>query len=327
MSGALTSIPVTDERGLAAAVRQARREARACGFSAAECCTLATAVSELAMNILRYAGRGELRIERAEAPDRLGLRIEALDDGPGIADPERALEAGYSTGGSLGLGLPAVRRATDELAIESRPGAGTRVRAIKWRALRALEHGFCVRPLLDPPRCGDAVWRGERGPVTVLAIIDVLGHGAAAHVLAERIVALLEESTESDPEGLMRTIAAAIRGSRGAALGLCALDRGNGTLRHCAIGNTVTRICGRAERHLVSRSGVVGGIMPAPRAFEARLRGGELLLMYSDGVRDRFTRADLGTAAASPRRAACAVVRRFGRRSDDAACLAARFAA
>ena len=93
---------------------------------------LATAISEIARNITAYAQRGELRLDVIHDGGRRGIRVVAVDEGPGIEDVEKALTDGYTTGGGLGLGLPGARRLVDEFAIETSPGEGTRVTLIKW---------------------------------------------------------------------------------------------------------------------------------------------------------------------------------------------------
>ncbi len=114
-------------------VRQAGRDlALALGFTRGEAALVATAISELARNILQYAGEGEVTLRTVGDGPRRGLTIIATDAGPGIPDLERAQMDGYSTSGGLGLGLPGVRRLMDELEVQSRPGEGTRVVARKW---------------------------------------------------------------------------------------------------------------------------------------------------------------------------------------------------
>jgi serine/threonine-protein kinase RsbT len=94
---------------------------------------LATAISEIARNITAYAQRGEVRIDVIQDGGRRGIRVVAVDQGPGIDDVERALTDGYSTGSGLGLGLPGARRLVDEFDIQTAPGEGTRVTLVKWR--------------------------------------------------------------------------------------------------------------------------------------------------------------------------------------------------
>jgi serine/threonine-protein kinase RsbT len=113
--------------------RQAGYElARQLGFSLTDVTMIATAISEIARNITSYAGRGEVRVGVQYRDGRKALVVRAEDDGPGIADIERALEDGYSTGRGLGLGLPGARRLMDRLIVDSAPGRGTIVEMWKW---------------------------------------------------------------------------------------------------------------------------------------------------------------------------------------------------
>nr|WP_246345350.1 ATP-binding protein [Conexibacter arvalis] len=93
---------------------------------------VATAISEIARNITAYAGSGEIVVRPVELNGAHGLEVVARDAGPGIADVERALQDGYTTGGGLGLGLPGARRLMDEFEIVSQPGVGTTVTMTKW---------------------------------------------------------------------------------------------------------------------------------------------------------------------------------------------------
>jgi serine/threonine-protein kinase RsbT len=135
-------VPVADSVRVAidsdADVVTARQEARSMGaelgFSSTDLTLLATAISELARNITTYAGRGEVALRVVRARGREGIEVLASDEGPGIADVELALQDGYTTGNGLGLGLPGARRLVDEFELDTAPGAGTRVRLVKWRA-------------------------------------------------------------------------------------------------------------------------------------------------------------------------------------------------
>jgi serine/threonine-protein kinase RsbT len=107
------------------------------GFSITDVTMIATAISEIARNITSYAGRGAVRVAVEDREGRKALVVRAEDDGPGIADIERALEDGYSTGRGLGLGLPGARRLMDRLVVESARGHGTVVEMWKWVPSRA----------------------------------------------------------------------------------------------------------------------------------------------------------------------------------------------
>lgn len=106
--------------------------ARALGFSLTDVTMIATAISEIARNITSYAGRGVVQVAVQDREGRTALVVRAEDQGPGIADIDRALEDGYSTGRGLGLGLPGARRLMDRLVVESTPGRGTLVEMWKW---------------------------------------------------------------------------------------------------------------------------------------------------------------------------------------------------
>jgi serine/threonine-protein kinase RsbT len=104
----------------------------ALGFSSTDQTLIATAISEIARNIVSYAGRGSVLFSRIERQGRRGIEIVANDNGPGIANIELAMRDGYSTGKSLGFGLPGARRLVDELEIVSTVGVGTTVTLRKW---------------------------------------------------------------------------------------------------------------------------------------------------------------------------------------------------
>ena len=126
-------LPIRDELDARRAALEATQYALDAGFPETGSRMIATAVSELVRNILKYAGSGEIWLRQVEGRRGRGVEIEAADQGPGIADVEAAMRDHYSSSGTLGLGLPGVKRLMDEFAVESNPGEGTRVKAVKWR--------------------------------------------------------------------------------------------------------------------------------------------------------------------------------------------------
>ncbi|MDQ3212391.1 MAG: anti-sigma regulatory factor [Acidobacteriota bacterium] len=115
-------------------VRQAvRQQAVELGFNLIDQTKIVTAASELARNTMTYGGGGLVRLESLEEGARRGLRLVFEDKGPGIANLELALKDGYTTGNGLGLGLSGARRLSNEFAIDSRLGEGTRVTIVRWR--------------------------------------------------------------------------------------------------------------------------------------------------------------------------------------------------
>jgi RNA polymerase sigma factor (sigma-70 family) len=126
------SVRIMGDPDIVEARKAARELASRLSFSRTDLTLIATAVSEISRNIVRFAGRGEVVIELLEQP-RAGVRIVARDAGPGIADVEDALTDGFSTSHGLGLGLPGARRLMDEFAVVSEMGRGTTVTMTKWR--------------------------------------------------------------------------------------------------------------------------------------------------------------------------------------------------
>ena len=132
-----TRIAIESDSDVVTARQRARELAADLEFTSTDQTLLATAISEVARNITTYAVRGEVILDTVrDNGGREGIRVVARDDGPGIADIERALQDGYTSGGGLGIGLPGARRLVDEFAIESAPSEGTTVTLVKWSRSR-----------------------------------------------------------------------------------------------------------------------------------------------------------------------------------------------
>lgn len=127
-----TRVIVQGDGDVVMARQRARELAAGLGFTSTELTLLATAVSEVARNIVSYAKRGEIILNVVAEAGRQGVLVVAQDDGPGIADIDQAMRDGYSTGMSLGLGLPGARRLMDEFDVQSTVGVGTVVTMTKW---------------------------------------------------------------------------------------------------------------------------------------------------------------------------------------------------
>lgn len=127
------SVPISSDSDIVAARQKGRALAAQMGFASTDLTLIATAISELARNIVLYARRGEIVLKSAEDGQRRGIIVMARDEGPGITDIPQAMQSGYSTSGSLGLGLPGVRRLMDEFEIVSEVGKGTTVTVKKWK--------------------------------------------------------------------------------------------------------------------------------------------------------------------------------------------------
>jgi serine/threonine-protein kinase RsbT len=126
-------IPIRSDADVVTARKQGRELAAQAGFSATELTIIATAISEIARNIVMFANRGEILVSLVGENSRQGVTVIARDAGPGIPDLERALQDGYSGYGGMGLGLPGSRRLMDEFEISTEVDKGTTVTMTKWR--------------------------------------------------------------------------------------------------------------------------------------------------------------------------------------------------
>ncbi|MFM7314216.1 MAG: ATP-binding protein, partial [Cyanobium sp.] len=195
------------------------------GLTALDRAALGTVIAELGSNILKYGGDGDIRICRVHDGDREGVLVEAQDHGPGIPDVERALQEHYTTGNTLGLGLPAVRRMSDELTIHTAEGEGTQVSALRWvrpergagpRPIRPatpsgagqavrnrprqetaqpprpipcrVERETRLRPCYPEQLSGDQILTAQAGELWLQGIVDGCGHGPEAHAAATAVV-------------------------------------------------------------------------------------------------------------------------------------------
>jgi len=126
-------IPINTDIDVVAARQKGRELATVLGFVSTDSTLLATAISELARNIIRYANNGEILISSVQSGDRVGITVVARDKGPGIANISLAMQDGFSTSGGLGLGLPGVKRMMDEFHLVSDESNGTKVTIKKWK--------------------------------------------------------------------------------------------------------------------------------------------------------------------------------------------------
>jgi serine/threonine-protein kinase RsbT len=126
------SIPIKNDLDIVAARVEGRNLAKDMGFGIIDQARLATAITELARNVVLYAHAGQLTVRRIQVDDKVGIEILCEDEGQGIADVERVMRGDDSAKHAEGMGLPGTKRLMDEFEIESQPGVGTTVRARKW---------------------------------------------------------------------------------------------------------------------------------------------------------------------------------------------------
>lgn len=192
--------------------------------------------------------------------------------------------------------------------------------------MHRVDYFKCDRPHYRERVSGDTALLIQHDHLLFASIVDVLGHGQEAHELALVIEDFLGNHWDNALVDLMNGLHERIKGSRGAAAGLSLLDRRSDILRYVGIGNTVIRKFGSSEARLVSRAGIIGGNTRTPREESISLAPGDVVLLYTDGIQDRFRLHDypqlLHHDAETISRT---ILRCFGKEHDDATCIAIRY--
>lgn len=324
---------VTDPSCVGEARRQAAELARALVFGEKEAGRLGVTVTELASNIVKHGGEGEILVRTFRDDDVAGVVVLALDRGPGIADLRSALADGHSTAGSPGTGLGAVRRLADGFEVASQVGEGTAVAAVVTSGRSVTAGRFAVGavnvPHPDEEVSGDA-WALDRiGATCGVLVADGLGHGVLAADAAERATALFRDHPGEAPTAALERIHRGLRGTRGAAVAAARIDLERGEVRFAGLGNIGATICGDGEsRSLVSHHGTAGHEARRIQEFVYPWSPDSALVMHSDGLTARW---NAGTAASvvahTPDLAAALLYRDYRRGRDDATVVVVREAA
>ena len=189
-----------------------------------------------------------------------------------------------------------------------------------------LEHGCTIRPCRGESVSGDTVVTRSLDEGIFVAIVDVLGHGPEAHELTHIIDNYLSRYGCWEVTRVITQLHQHLKGTRGAAVGMCAINTSTGRLDYAGIGNTSIRRFGVTETRLVSHDGVLGQNMRTPLPQSLQLAADDLVVLYTDGISDRFTFDQYpGIAHHPPTEIANNIVQRFGKDHDDAACIAVRY--
>jgi anti-sigma regulatory factor (Ser/Thr protein kinase) len=325
-----------EERSAAAGVRRRITAlAERLGFGADRLGQVRLAATEAATNLAAHAREGEmlLRIVR----DGVGPALEfvCVDRGPGIADVPVSRTDGYSTGGTLGLGLGTIERLADHSGLYSRPETGTVLYA-RFRPPGASPGpapppaaGLAV-PIDGEDECGDAYTAWETGDAaggrTVYALLcDGLGHGPlAARASWAAIGAAHEEPSPSRPADVLARVHRRMAATRGGAVAVAAVEPAAGRVRFAGIGNVAGWIVGPERRHgMISVPGIAGARAGRIREHAYPLPPGAVVVLHSDGLTGRWRLADQpGLLGRDPLLIAAALLRDAGVRHDDRSVLA-----
>lgn len=278
---------------------------------------VALAATELANNLLLHAGGGELLIQPIGVDDTQAIELLAIDRGPGMADVTRCLSDGYSTAGTPGTGLGAVRRVASHFDIHSTPGEGTVVMA-RFGAADDLRVGAVNIALEGEIECGDswAIARDESG--IALMVVDGLGHGTFAAEAARVAIEAFRANPFAPPQEILLRANGLMSKTRGGAAACARLSGDN--LSYAGVGNISGALVGQGRSQgLVSHNGTLGLNQRRTQQFEYRRAPGGILIMHSDGVSARWelkNNADL--LARHPAVIAGVIYRDHARGRDDA---------
>jgi anti-sigma regulatory factor (Ser/Thr protein kinase) len=310
---------IDDASAIGAARRDAQRLAAELALDETTGGKLGVIVTELASNVLRHAGTGELLIQAIPGSAGTAVEVLAIDRGQGMRDVQSCLRDGYSSSGTSGTGLGAVKRLAAEFDVESLPGKGTVVMA-RVGSHPTLRMGAVCVPRDGETVCGDT-WRmacdAQRG--CALMVADGLGHGPSAAEASGQAAAAFVSHPFDPPQQQIERAHHALTNTRGAAVA-CALWTLAGTVAYAGIGNIAGRLTAAdGSRGLVSHSGTLGFQMRRVQQFEYPASNGTLLIMHSDGLTARWDLSDHGNLRRHhPAVVAATLYRDHVRGKDDA---------
>lgn len=270
-------------------VGQARRRAQSmavnAGLSEDESNKASIIASEAATNIVKHGSGGEVLLRELHS----GIEVIAVDKGRGMADVSRCLSDGYSTSGTAGTGLGAIRRLSSVFDIYSRPSGGTAVVSRIQNGSTRKTHtdvGVICRPKVGETLCGDAWAVKQAGDEFWVVVADGLGHGPDAHEAALEAVRIFRDTSgyKSTTDAL-EAMHGALRKTRGAAVAVAQIDRAAGQLRFSGVGNIAGTVLGQGTwKSMMSHNGILGHEVRRIQEFSHPWTPGSKLVMNSDGL-------------------------------------------
>lgn len=289
------ALPVVDASQAGEARRAVAAWGRERGWSEEMAGRVALIVTELGRNLALHAQGGSLLLRPLQQGALRGVEILSLDAGPGMANFGACLADGYSTTGTAGIGLGAIRRASSEFTAYSQPGLGSALRSEVWPqsggpSPMRWQVGAVNVPLPSEQVSGDA-WtlHGLATEKVRVLVTDGLGHGEFAAEASRRAAEVFSAYPERPLEELLGDIHAALRSTRGAAGAIAEIDLGRAVVNYCGVGNISGCIVSPAgTTHLVSFNGTLGGQARQIRGVSHHWPAGGSLLLCSDGLRTHW---------------------------------------
>ncbi|MEU4572770.1 ATP-binding protein [Nonomuraea sp. ATR24] len=314
-----TWIRAEEPSAVGAVRRLATGLALAAGFGDERTGQVAVAATEAVSNLVKHAEQGMALVRLCPgAPDV--VELITLDRGPGMPDVARALRDGYSTSGTLGIGLGAIARIASRYDVHSLPGKGTVLAVQFGRAeLDTLPPASgLVRPIGEESVSGDSYAIVTDGPVTTVLVCDGLGHGPAAAQASREAVALFLRSSRDEPREILARVHRGLNSTRGGAVAVARVT--STAVSYAGLGNVsgwISRADGR--QGMISVPGIAGHQGGTLRQYEYELGEHASVVLHSDGLTERWSAGAVpGLFTCSPAVIAAGLLREAGSRRDDA---------
>lgn len=277
--------------------------------------------TELGNNLARHAGGGEIIVRELPKGADCEIEILAIDHGPGVRNIAEALRDGYSTGGTAGTGLGAVKRLSNSFDIYTQAGKGTVVRSFFGSPERVskFEIGGISIALAGESACGDGWDIIESGTTTRVLLADGLGHGPFAEEAAREAIAVFRSMKSSSPAAALDAMHLSLGKTRGAAASAVTIDPERGTLQSSGVGNVAMRVIHEdSAKNLVSDNGTLGGMARKAADASSAWKADSMLVMHSDGVSSRWSLTEYpGVTPRHPSIIASLIYRDHRRERDD----------
>ena len=316
-------VPVTDESSVGAARRSALMAAQKLDFDEARSGELALLAVEASRNVLIHGGGGQVELTALRRDEQAAAHILAMDKGPGIKDLAQAMSDGFSTAGTMGGGMGAMKRIASRLEIFSNhTGTIVLLQVGTLQTKGELAIAGIVLPYPGERHSGDA-WVHESTPArTALLVVDGLGHGWEAAEAAQEAVATFRKRAHSSPGQMIGFIHEALRKTRGAVAAVAEIRPGEGTLVYAGVGNISAVVLNNGKSSsLVSHNGTLGVATTRIQEFKSEWAREAVLVLHSDGIQSRWDLSSStypGLLARDPALIGAALLRDFRRQRDDA---------
>jgi len=335
------TIPISEQHHVGIARRKISQFTKGFGFLDTQLSEISIVVTELAENAITHGAiEGKIICSSFEEASKKGIQIVYEDKGPGIAKIDIIMEDGYTTSGTLGIGLGAVRRLMNEFKISSSVSKnkeflnqpGTMIVAKKYLPLkedlmevpnREMRFGVYSRSKLDEIYNGDSYFIKHFNGKTIAAVIDGLGHGKNAFKAATEAYLYFFENYNNPLEKIVNGIHKRLKKTRGAVISIALIDDIKGELKYVGIGNVSTRVFNSPTTiSLHNYNGILGHVIRNFKVLKYPWVKGMVMIMTSDGIAGNYDLEEYpGLLKKHPIKIASTILKEYGRDYDDATVL------